>query len=83
MKLRLAGPVRIFDAATRSSFIAERQRANTASPISVTGMPRSSALIAGPLAGAFLAGGVQDLVDQRLCRRHPSWRRSRAVISIR
>ena len=39
------GPVRIFEAATRSSFSADRQRANTASPISVTGMPRSSALM--------------------------------------
>ena len=31
------------DAATRSSFTAERHRANTASPISVSGMPSSSA----------------------------------------
>ena len=38
------GPERILLAATRSSFMALRQRAYTASPISVTGMPRSSEL---------------------------------------
>ena len=38
------GPCRILEAATRSSFMALRQRAKTASPISVSGMPRSSEL---------------------------------------
>ena len=65
-ELAACGPVSTLEAATRSSFSAERQRAKTASAISVSGMPRSSAEIAGPLAGAFLAGGVEDLVHQRL-----------------
>ena len=37
------GPGSTFEAATRSSLIADRQRANTASLISVSGMPSSSA----------------------------------------
>ena len=40
-----AGPLRIFDAATRSSFWAERQRAKTASAIKVSGTPMSQAEI--------------------------------------
>ena len=40
------GPCSSFDACTRSSFSAERHRANTLSPISVSGIPRSSAEIA-------------------------------------
>ena len=60
------GPLSTLAAATRSSFCAERQRAKTASAIRVSGMPRSSAVIDGPLAGALLAGGVEDHVDQRL-----------------
>ena len=39
------GPFKTADAATRSSFSDDRQRANTLSPISVTGWPLSSALI--------------------------------------
>ena len=38
------GPGRMAEAATRSALRADRQRENTASPISVTGMPRSRAL---------------------------------------
>ncbi len=60
------GPLRTRDAATRSSFCADRQRAKTASAIKVSGMPRSQAEIDGPLAGPFLAGGVEDQVDHRL-----------------
>lgn len=40
------GPSILFDARPLSSRIEERQRANTASPIKVTGWPRSRALIA-------------------------------------
>ena len=59
-----AGPC---DAATRSSFWAERQRAKTASAISGSGTPRSSArTVTVHLPGALLAGGVEDQVDQRL-----------------
>ena len=46
----LAGPCA---AATRSSLMAERQRAKTASPISVSGMPRSSAAMAVHLPVPF------------------------------
>ena len=42
-ELRLGGPCRTFAAATRSSFWADRQRAKTASAISVSGTPRSVA----------------------------------------
>ena len=35
----------------------------------------SSAQMHGPLAGALLAGGIEDLVDQRRRRPRPSWRR--------
>ena len=48
-----AGPEITFEASTRSSFMADRQRAKTASPISVTGMPRSSALMAVHLPVPF------------------------------
>ena len=65
-RTRRPGPCRSLAAATRSSLIADRQRAKTASAISVTGTPRSSAVMTGPLAGALLAGGVEDHVDQRL-----------------
>jgi hypothetical protein len=40
------GPEILLAALPRSSRIAERQRENTASPIKVTGCPRSRALIA-------------------------------------
>ena len=40
------GPSILLDARPLSSRIEERQRANTASPIKVTGWPRSRALIA-------------------------------------
>src|SRR5581483_1572398 len=39
------GPFRIFEAATRSSFTAERQRANTASAMVGAGTPMSRALV--------------------------------------
>jgi hypothetical protein len=39
------GPLRIFEAATRSSLMAEMQRANTASAIVGAGTPMSSALV--------------------------------------
>ena len=58
------GPFRSLLAATRSSFRARRQRAKTASAIVGAGMPMSSALTLGPLAGALLAGGVEDGVDE-------------------
>ena len=45
--------------------MAERQRAYTASPISVTGMPSSSELMPVHLPVPFLPGGVEDLVDDR------------------
>ena len=37
------GPLSFLAAATRSSFKAERQRANTASAMALAGIPRSSA----------------------------------------
>ena len=40
------GPLILLDALPRSSRMEERQRAKTASPIKVTGCPRSRALIA-------------------------------------
>jgi hypothetical protein len=60
----LAGP-EDFEASTRSSLSAERQRAKTDSPISVTGMAEVERADHGPLAGALLAGGVENLVDER------------------
>lgn len=42
----VSGPEICLEARPRSSRIAERQRAKTASPIKVTGCPRSRALIA-------------------------------------
>ena len=77
------GPFKTFAAATRSSFNADKQRANTASPINVTGMPKSSALMAVHLPVPFLPGGVEDLVDQRLCRPSSFLAKISLVISIR
>ena len=45
MKATSGGPVRIFDAATRASFIEEVTRASTAALIVDTTTPRSSALM--------------------------------------
>ena len=43
-----------------------RQRAKTASPIKVSGTPRSQAEITVHLPGAFLPGRVEDQVDHGL-----------------
>lgn len=48
-----SGPLRRPDARTRSSLREERQREKTASPMRVTGMPRSRALMAVHLPVPF------------------------------
>ena len=46
VKGTFSGPGRTLEARVRSSLMAERHRAKTASPMRVTGVPRSRALIA-------------------------------------
>ena len=54
-------------ASTRSSFWADRQREKTDSPIRVRGTgTQVEGRGDGPLAGALLAGLVEDQVDHRL-----------------
>ena len=54
------------DASTRSSFMADRHRAKTASLIRVSGMPRSSETTLVHFPVPFLSGGVEYFIDQRL-----------------
>ena len=66
----VSGPLRILDAATRSSLMAERQRAKTASAIVGRGHAHVERVDAGPFAGALLAGSVENHVDQGLLLCH-------------
>jgi hypothetical protein len=79
---RAAGAANTPAARRRSAFIADTNRAYTASAISVTGVPRSCDVDHRPLAGALLAGGVEDLVDSGWPSASRVARMSR-VISIR
>ena len=78
----ICGPPMTLDARTRSSLIDDRQRAKTASPMRVTGMPRSSALVAVHLPVPFCDAASRILVT----RGTPSsslYLRMVVVISIR
>ena len=76
------GPLSTFEAATRSSLIEDRNRANTLSPISVSGMPRSSAEIAVHLPVPFCPA-VSRILSSVYSPFSSLYARMSRVISIR